>query len=63
MFTAPGIQYEGEWKNGKKDGRGVLSVSVTADKYDGEWKADRQDGKGTMYFANGDRYMSILCCC
>ena len=33
--------YEGDWKNGKKDGNG-LYVSSYGDKYTGQWKDDMQ---------------------
>ena len=44
MFTyANGEKYDGEWKDGKKHGRGVLTCA-NGEKYDGEWK----DGKRSM---------------
>ena len=36
-------QYDGEWKDGKKHGRGVFTWA-DGRKYDGEWKDARSDG-------------------
>ena len=37
--------YLGEWKENKREGKGVLQYS-NGDVYDGEWKADKKNGKG-----------------
>lgn len=42
-----GVQYTGEWKEGKKDGYGVMICN--AQKYKGEWKEDERHGKGTLW--------------
>jgi len=48
-------KYEGEWKNGKRDGYGIF---VSEDgTYDGMWVADKQTGNGTKSWVEGDRYV------
>jgi len=32
--------YEGEWKEGLKDGKGIFISSYGAEMYDGSWKLD-----------------------
>jgi hypothetical protein len=44
-----GDRYEGDWKNGKKDGKGILYYKGRK-RYDGEWKNGEKDGIGTYYF-------------
>ena len=48
-------KYEGEFKNGKKEGIGIYYFN-NGGRYEGEWKNDVQEGKGKDYFDNGDRY-------
>ncbi|MDR3078906.1 MAG: hypothetical protein LBU15_02605 [Rickettsiales bacterium] len=43
-----GDVYEGEYRNGKKDGKGVHTFP-DGRKYDGGWKNDLRDGRGTEY--------------
>ena len=41
-------KYIGEWKNGKKEGKGIHcwnDEKFKGDKYDGEWKNDKKEGK------------------
>jgi len=48
-------KYEGEWKNGKRDGYGLF---VSEDgTYDGMWVNDKQTGSGTKEWVEGDRYV------
>ena len=61
------IKYEGEWKDGKFDGKGtffyenekvfcVINNEASYKlKYIGEFKNGEKDGKGIVYFENGDR--------
>jgi hypothetical protein len=44
-----GMQYEGEWKDGKKDGEGILTYP-DGTKYVGEWKNDRMHGHGVKTY-------------
>ena len=46
--------YDGNWKDGKKNGQGVLTRPDN--KYEGEFKNDCFEGNGTKYFKNGDIY-------
>ena len=50
-----GIEYEGEWSFGKKDGRGV-QIWVDGTLYEGYWGNDKALGQGRMIHANGDVY-------
>ena len=47
-------QYEGEYREGKAHGRGVLWGA--GDRYEGEWQDDKQHWQGVYLWANGDRY-------
>ena len=47
--------YEGEWKNGKRDGYGVLSWKDMS-KYIGEFKDDKVNGFGQLWHEEGDTY-------
>ena len=42
---ANGDKYDGEWKDNKKDGKGILSCA-NGDKYDGNWANDKRNGEG-----------------
>ena len=42
-----GNKYEGNWKDGKKDGMGVFTYA-TGEKYIGNFKEDKFDGMGKM---------------
>ncbi|HLP14459.1 MAG TPA: hypothetical protein VK177_21190 [Flavobacteriales bacterium] len=50
-----GNVYEGNWKNGEKHGKGILTF---ADKsvYNGEFKDGKRHGKATMKWADGNVY-------
>ena len=52
-------RYEGEVKNGKKEGKGIEYYN-NGDRYEGDFKNDKYDGKGIYYFNHGefkgDRY-------
>jgi len=46
-------KYMGEWKNGKKEGMGLLiSLDNSKDRYYGEWKNDERNGFGTETFVD-----------
>jgi hypothetical protein len=47
--------YEGEWKDGVRDGRGIL-MYANGNVYEGEWKDSVRDGRGILMYANGDVY-------
>jgi hypothetical protein len=50
-----GSRYEGEWKDGKRDGEGTYSWA-DGSKYKGEWKDGKRDGEGTYTYPDGRRY-------
>jgi hypothetical protein len=47
--------YEGSWKNGQKEGVGVMTWASGA-KYHGAFGAGKFEGQGTMFYPNGDIY-------
>ena len=47
--------YEGEIKNGKKEGHGIMRYS-NGYIYEGEWKNGKREGKGIYRLINKDRY-------
>ena len=48
-------KYEGDYLNGKRDGKGIY-LYQSGDKYEGEYKNDLKDGFGVYHYANGDVY-------
>ena len=38
-------KYEGEWKNGLKEGKGIMYYN-DGRRYKGDWKNDLKEGKG-----------------
>lgn len=50
-----GNEYEGEWKNDKREGHGKAKYN-TGDVYIGDWRKCKRHGHGTMYIENGDIY-------
>jgi hypothetical protein len=49
-----GAQYEGEYKDGFRDGHGIW-LSAKGDSYDGEWKNGWRDGAGVAEYDLGGR--------
>ena len=47
--------YEGEYRGGKKHGRGVYTWH-TGSRYEGEWRANKRTGRGVYTWSDGDRY-------
>jgi hypothetical protein len=47
--------FDGEFKDGKKHGRGVLTLS-SGTKYDGEWQDGKRHGWGVFKYADGATY-------
>ena len=59
FYYTSGSIYKGEWKKGKKEGKGNFYCNkepFNGDRYEGNWKNDKQDGKGTYFFKDGDIY-------
>ena len=53
------IIYEGEYKNGKRYGRGKLYVSEK-EYYDGPFVDDKMEGRGVYHYANGDVWEGLF---
>ena len=51
-----GDRYEGEWRNDKKEGKGIYYWN-DGDRYEGDFRNGNFEGKGIYYFSNGDRRM------
>ena len=45
MVYSNGTKYNGQFKDGKKQGKRVFLYN-NGDKYEGEWKNDMKNGKG-----------------
>ena len=63
MIYKNGAKYEGEWKNDKKDGKGVFTSSHYYNcrknvgmKYEGEFRDGKLEGYGITTYTNGDKY-------
>src|SRR5262249_24704434 len=51
----PSGRDEGEWRDGKMTGRGVLTWA-NGNRYDGEFRDGQRSGRGVFTWANGNRY-------
>ena len=56
MYYNDGDIYEGDYKNGVSEGKGIYYYN-DGDRYEGDFKNDKQEGKGIYYYPNGDRIM------
>ncbi|MFT5760159.1 MAG: hypothetical protein ACI9LM_004943 [Alteromonadaceae bacterium] len=54
-FLWDGGSYTGEWRDGKRNGKGVFTWS-DGSKYTGEWRDSERDGEGFLTWANGNKY-------
>ena len=52
MYLKNGDRYEGEWKNGKIEGKGIYCRN-NGDRYEGDFKNGKREGKGILYLNNG----------
>ena len=50
-------KYEGEWRNGKRDGRGVEFYADGEKKFVGNFKNGKYEGNGSFFYKNGDKYV------
>ena len=48
-------KYEGEFKNGKREGKGIMYYN-SGNRYEGEFKNGKFEGRGIYYYRDGDRY-------
>jgi 1-phosphatidylinositol-4-phosphate 5-kinase len=55
LTMANGDAYTGEWRNGRKHGRGEFKYADGAF-YNGEWKDDVPHGQGKFRWRNGVNY-------
>jgi hypothetical protein len=55
MIFSDGNIYEGEFKDGNRNGKGKMIFS-NGDIYEGEFKDGIENGKGKKIFSNGDIY-------
>ena len=55
-----GDKYIGEFKNNKRNGKGIMYYNKNdekkREKYEGEWKDGNKEGKGILYWRDGDKY-------
>lgn len=49
-------EYEGNWKEGKKDGYGVFTVGSGISIHKGNWLNDKKSGKGKETFSSGNSF-------
>ena len=61
FYFYEGIDYKGYWKDGKKDGKGIMVYEYDKNKnmkkyYIGEWENDKKNGKGKLYFEKSYYY-------
>ena len=63
MIYKNGAKYEGEWKDDKKNGKGVFTSAHYFNcrknvgmKYEGEFRNDKFEGFGITNYTNGDKY-------
>ncbi len=47
------IKYEGEWKDGKKHGKGT-ETSLDGKRYEGMWRNNEEHGFGTQTYSDSD---------
>jgi len=48
--------YDGEWKDGKRNGKGEM-VWKNGARYNGDWSNGKRDGYGEHIFPNGEKYV------
>lgn len=56
MYPNSFFTYEGEWLNGKKHGRGRLSLGQDGDYYEGDFELGEILGQGSQYWRDGTVY-------
>ena len=57
MFENDTFKYEGEWKNGLRDGIGLFAYSDGKSSYKGQWLAGNAAGYGVFTYADGSIYV------
>jgi hypothetical protein len=51
--------YEGEYKNGRRNGRGNYSYARKGGRYNGEWSDNKKNGIGTMEYPDQSKYTGM----
>ena len=51
-----GDTYEGDFKNGVREGEGTMTYGESGNKYEGQWKNNYKDGIGKMTFGTEAEY-------
>lgn len=59
MVFSTGSRYDGEFKNGKRNGCGTYTF-VNGRRYVGQFQNDRFEGQGVWFLENGDRYIGAF---
>ena len=54
-YTSSTFRYKGDFKDGKKQGRGVYQWA-NGDRFEGDFTDDSPNGRGVWVFASGDKY-------
>ncbi|MHB9096597.1 MAG: hypothetical protein ACYC5X_02115 [Syntrophales bacterium] len=62
IYAEGGPKYVGQFKNGKRDGKGAYinsdgTKSSGQKQYEGGWKDDMPSGKGTLIFFDGRKFV------
>lgn len=52
-ISPSGNKYVGEWKNGKKHGKGICTYNDGEETYEGDWENGTWNGQGTHTYAGG----------
>jgi len=55
-YFSNGDKYDGEWKNDKRNGKGIYT-HASGNIYEGEFKDNKRNGKGTFTYPNGEKYV------
>ena len=58
-ILSDGRKYEGEWKDGERNGQGTFTYPYDSRKYEGEWKGDKP-WSGTGYDMYGNITTKVL---
>lgn len=58
VYLYQSLAYDGELKNGERDGEGVQYYANGQIQYKGSWKEGTYNGKGTLYDENGEKLYS-----
>eukprot|EP01117_Protostelium_nocturnum_P012946 TRINITY_DN4799_c0_g1_i2.p1 TRINITY_DN4799_c0_g1~~TRINITY_DN4799_c0_g1_i2.p1 ORF type:complete len:391 (+),score=153.44 TRINITY_DN4799_c0_g1_i2:165-1337(+) len=58
-YISGGETYIGQWKMGKRDGKGI-KIWDDGREYSGEWSSNRRSGNGILTWKNGDVYIGEM---